>query len=369
MTDAEIAAAIRFNKRIGYSREEIQTIQLVTGAAPDGAWDAPSVEAVAVWQTSHGMKPDGKVGPETWREINLDLECVAPGPVATPEVETGVGCGLAAYDVAFPGHTAAASLGVALDSALEEGVEEIRYWSSEWLIDDIGNKGAPYGEPFLRSRVFPGSIRLGAWIDDPASAIRKQTYAGRLAAMGINAGALMINRSNTRKSDPPWVLRWRNEDDLKRVADNFERAGIDRIATTWPRPSRSQIDAMCDDMTRILALIGAVAFEVDTEGNWKPKHLSGFANMRDAARYLAAAMHRTIIDAGLKGKARTELTTYTYHTENSAKAVLAPLLDFLLPQGYAVRHRGKGVVEWDDILGPRRHPKFAISRARKAAAA
>lgn len=370
MKTEELEAAIRFNRKMGFSHEEIQEIQLATKTFPvDGIWDSETVEAVAAWQAANGLKPDGKVGPSTWGAMSLELECVAPGPSQTPEVETGVGCGLAAYDIVFPGHTAADSLGTALSSALAEDVSEIRYWSSEWLIDDLGNKGTPHGEPFLLSQRFSSDLRIGAWIDDPISVLKKPVYTSRLASMGINAGALMINRSNTRKSDAPWVLRWRNLDDLKRVADNFETRGIERIATTWPRPSKAMIDRMCEDMTRIMALIGAVAFEVDTEGNWKPKHLAGFRTMSEAAHYLAAAMRRAIVDAGLEAVARTELTTYTYHTENSAKAVLAPLLDFLLPQGYAVRHREHDVIEWDDSLGPRRHPKLAIARARLAAAA
>ncbi len=366
MTHAQIQAAIKYNRRAGYSRAEVQEIQRVTGSDPDGSWGPATVSAVAAWQGSHGLKPDGMVGAETWREIHMELECEAPGPPATPQVATGVGCGLAAYDVVFPGHSAAESLQAALDSAVSEGVSELRYWSSEWLIDDIGNKGAPYGEPFLRGLKLASDMRLGAWIDDPRSAVRKMAYAERLASMGINAGALMINRSNTQKSQAPWVLRW-PENDLKRTADNFEANGIERIATTWPRPSKDMIDRMCEDMVPILQMIGAVAFEVDAEGNWKPKFLDGFKTMKEAAIYLAGAMRAAIIAAGVP--ARTELTTYTYHTENSKKAVLAPLLDFLLPQGYAVRHRGNGVIEWNDSLGPRRHPKLAIARARQAAAA
>ncbi len=367
MTNDEIEAAIRYNRKAGFSRDEVQTIQRVTGSKPDGVWGPDTIRGISNWQTCAGVKPDGMVGPTTWAEISLELEDELPATPGNPQVETGVGCGLAAYDIVFPGHTAAESLQAALDGALAEGVEEIRYWSSEWLIDDIGNKGEPYGEPFLRSLNLASDIRLGAWIDDPISAIVKPAYATRLARMGVNAAALMINRSNTRESDPPWVLRWKDEDKLKRVADNFEAKGIERICTTWPRPSKSMIDRMCEDLVRILRLVGSVAFEVDAEGNWLPKHLQGFSNMRTAAVYLADSMRAAIIAAGVR--ARTELTTYTYHTENSKKAVLACLLDFLLPQAYAVRHRGSGRVEWNGSLGPVKHSKFAIKRARQAAAA
>ncbi len=62
-----------------------------------------------------------------------------------------------------------------------------------------------------------------------------------------------------------------------------------------------------------------------------------------------------------------ELTTFTYHAENSKNAKLAPQMDRLLPQAYSVRHRNNETIDWGDSLGPGRHQTLAISRARAAA--
>ena len=60
---------------------------------------------------------------------------------------------------------------------------------------------------------------------------------------------------------------------------------------------------------------------------------------------------------------------FTYHTENLKNAVLAPLMDRLLPQAYSVRHRSNKTIGWNDSLGPGKHQSLAIARARQAAAA
>jgi hypothetical protein len=124
------------------------------------------------------------------------------------------------------------------------------------------------------------------------------------------------------------------------------------------------IDTMCEDMAWILPLIGSTTFEVDTEGNWNKKFLNGFRTMEEASEYLAMKMRELVGPDG-----NLELTTFTYHTENSSSAKLAPLMDLLLPQAYSVRHRSNGTVEWTDSLGPGRHQVLAVNRARQAAAA
>lgn len=355
----EAALADDFNRRQGFSPDEIKTIQDTVGAAPDGKWGPKTVDAVAVWQAANGLKGDGKVGPATWAAIQTAGD-LAPSP---PAADVEVGCGLAAYDQEWPGRPAAEAMFDAFDAAVKEGAREIRYWSSEWLVSDMGNKGNPYSGPFLERLAVPSHVRVGAWIDDPTKAVIKTTFAARMISMHITTAALMINRSNTRKSDAPWVLRY-DDDDLKKISDNFDSMGIERVLTTWPRPSKSQIDQMMDDMPRLLDITGASAFEVDTEGNWKTDHLQGFRNMSEASDYLAQAMRSAAGDGR-----RCELTTYTYHPENSSKARLAPLMDRLLPQAYSVRTRGTQKIDYDDVLGPGKHQRLAISRARQAAIA
>jgi len=361
LTDTQMQEAIQYNKRQGYCDSEIKLVQRTVQATEDGKWGPQTVGLVAVWQPTHSLVADGKVGPSTWDAIKSCWELVS---VEQPDIQ--IGCGLAAYDQTWPGHSPEEAMQKAWDQALEEGCTEIRYWSSEWLINETfsygGNKGNSYSGPWLESQTVPEGVVVGAWIDDPVHDAKKAAFADHLKRMHITRAALMINKSNTRQSDVPWSLRWKRED-LEEVASLYRARGISCLATCWPRPSRSQIDTMLADMTWVLPLIGARAFEVDTEGNWTTKFLDGFSNMKQAAEYLYAGMRAV---AG--PEAELELTTYTYHTENSKTAVLAPLMDRLLPQAYSVRHRSRGTVDWTGSLGPGKHQTLAVNRARQAAA-
>jgi len=360
MDQKQIEEAVDYNKRRGYSTAEVKLAQRTIGAAEDGRWGPQTVTKIYCWQNHNGLVADGKLGPKTWAAIQTSWE---QRPVPAPEQPVQVGCGLAAYDQSWPGHTPEEAMQLAWDTALSLGCKELRFWSSEWLIDDIGNKGNGYSGPWLTVQRAPAGVVVGVWIDDPVKAARTEAFADRLVSMGVGSAALMINKSNTRKSDVPWSLRWDREA-LKKVARLYRGRGIDVVCTTWPRPSRSQIDAMCEDMAWVLGVTESVAFEVDTEGNWTRKFLEGFASMKEASEYLAVRMRQTATD-----DRSLELTTYTYHPENSSKATLAPLMDRLLPQAYSVRHRGNETVSWGDALGPGNHQKLAIGRARQAAGA
>jgi hypothetical protein len=365
LTKQQTEAAIDYNKQRGYCESEIKLTQKTVGATVDGIWGPETVQKVADWQPTRQLTPDGKVGPETWAAITAawELKPTEPPPAGAAEV----GCGLAAYDQTFPGHTPDEAMQVAYDAALALGCKELRFWSSEWLIDDMGNKGNSYSGPWLARQEPPEGVTIGAWIDDPIKAAKSIEFASRLLSMHVTRAALMINRSNTRLSDVPWLLRW-DRDELSEIATTYAAAGIECVATCWPQPSKSQIDAMCEDMAWILPLIGSTTFEVDTEGNWTTKFLRGFSSMQEASEYLAARMRELVGPEGT-----LELTTYTYHTENSKNAKLAPMMDRLLPQAYSVRHRTESgqpiVIEWNDSLGPGRHQKLAVNRAKQAAAA
>jgi hypothetical protein len=365
MNQQEIDEAIEYNERQGYCESEVKLIQRTVGATEDGVWGPETVTKVYQWQASAGLTADGKVGPETWAAIKSQWELVPVDPPEGRVVE--IGCGLAAYDQVFPGHTPEQAMQKAWDQAIIEGCSELRYWSSEWLIDETlpngGNKGNLYSGPWLASQSPASDLIVGAWIDDPVHNAKKEAFADRLVEMHITRAALMINKSNTRVSDVPWALRWERED-LEAVAALYMSRGIECVGTCWPRPSKSQIDAMCADMEWVLKVLGSKTFEVDTEGNWKEKFLQGFNNMQQASDYLAARMRELVGDDG-----ELELTTYTYHAENSKNAKLAPQMDRLLPQAYSVRHRGNESIGWNDPLGPGKHQTLAVNRARQAAAA
>lgn len=364
LTESQTRSAIDYNKRAQYTTDEIKVVQAVVGAVVDGLWGPETVNKVAVWQDKNSLKVDGKVGPQTYGAIKAVYDSVNPCPPDKPLAE--VGCGLAAYDQSWPGHTTDEALQKAWDTALAEGCKELRFWSSEWLVSEKlangGNKGNTYSGPWLAKQCVPEDVVVGAWIDDPVSNARTAGFADHLVERHITRAAIMVNRSNTRPSDAPWALRWKR-DDLEKVAALYHAKGIECVATCWPQPDKSQIDAMCEDMKWILSVLGSNVFEVDTEGNWKSSFLKGFNSMSDASKYLAGRMRELVGDDG-----KLELTTYTYHNENSSKALLAPLMDRLLPQAYSVRHRSNETIEWNDSLGPGRHQTLAISRARQAAA-
>ncbi len=363
MTNSEASAAVEYNKKQGYCDGEIKLTQKTVGAVEDGVWGPDTVRKVADWQAANGLAADGKVGSTTYAAIKDSWELV---PAYSPKV-VQIGCGLAAYDNTFPGHSPEEAMDKDFDTAVSEGCKEIRYWSSEWLIPEQlshgGNKGNDYSGAWLERKTIPDDVIVGAWIDDPIHDVWKPEFADHLKQMQIRIAALMINKSNTLASQVPWALRWDREE-LEKVSTLFHSRGIECIATCWPRPSKTMIDTMCKDLAWILPLIQSTTLEVDTEGNWKKGFLQGFRTMKEAAEYLAMKMRELV---GPDGK--LELTTYTYHVENSKSAVLAPLMDLLLPQAYSVRHRSNGTVGWTDSLGPGRHQTLAVNRANHAAAA
>jgi hypothetical protein len=65
--------ALAYNKRQGFSTEEVKLIQRVVGSAEDGLWGPNTVKAVADWQRANGVPVDGKIwrnpGGNTWPRI------------------------------------------------------------------------------------------------------------------------------------------------------------------------------------------------------------------------------------------------------------------------------------------------------------
>jgi peptidoglycan hydrolase-like protein with peptidoglycan-binding domain len=55
--------ALAFDRRQGFSADEIKAIQRVVGSEADGLWGPKTVQAVADWQRANGIPVDGKV----WR--------------------------------------------------------------------------------------------------------------------------------------------------------------------------------------------------------------------------------------------------------------------------------------------------------------
>lgn len=282
----DVQAALTYDQKQGYTQEQIQTIQRVTGSESDGAWTPDTVNAVAAWQARVGLSADGKVGPGTWKAIQR---------FAAVEAKQGAG------------------------------------------------ERAP---------------KLGVWLDDVPSTVLASGWLTKLRSLGFSTIAVMVQRSTSGKGADAWSLRW-SANDLTKLRELAKPLGFDIVLTTWPLPDSAQLAAIAKDMPGLLASAGASGFEVDTEGNWKPERVSGFASLSDAAKALVDVMR----SSAAATKARLELTTYPYHGENSSKAEVAPHMDCLFPQAYSVSDRGGTTIPWDDALGPGTLQATSVHRA------
>lgn len=306
MKQAQLDEALVYNKKRGYSHDDVVRIQEVTGSTPDGVWGPRTVRAIALWQEEQGLKGDGKVGPSTFDAIKAFDECPS------------------------------------------------------------------YREPQLIQH--DSNIVIGVWGDDNPRQMRTAKYADRLAELGIREVALMMNRANISTAADPWDLRWEDEgaegyqdDIIAEIAEVYADRGIRLILTSWPRPDRAQIDEMVAAMVPLLRVTKAIAWEVDTEGNWVTKFLRGFATMKEAATYLVERMRWALTQAG-RLDAVVESTTFGHHAELARHPTVTPLVDRACVQGYSTSPRQSGPVGWNDLLGPGRHQEWILSRARKAGA-
>lgn len=82
-----------------------------------------------------------KYSPGAMQRFTLDLAKTVPG-------EQKLSCGIAAYDQNFPGHKGEEAMQIAYDAAVAYGVEEVRLWSSKWV---LGVKKNGYAARWLMS--------------------------------------------------------------------------------------------------------------------------------------------------------------------------------------------------------------------------
>ncbi len=200
--------------------------------------------------------------------------------------------------------------------------------------------------------------KLGVWVDDSPTTVLREGWLANLAGLGFSTIAVMVQRSTSAKSVAAWMPRW-SAAQLTQLRQLAEPLALDIVLTTWPLPNKDQLAQLGAVMPALLEAAGAVGFEVDTEGNWDEGRLSGFADMREAAKALVATMQ----EAAKATQARLELTTYPYHPENSAQALVAPQMNRLFPQAYSVAERQGKAVAWDDRFGPDNMQKLSVHRA------
>jgi hypothetical protein len=284
--ELDVQRALAYCQKQDYTREQIQTIQRVTGSTADGTWTEQSVQAIYTWQGRMGLTADGMPGQSTWRSIQR---------VSTFEAKAG-------------------------------------------------------------KRLL--SPKLGVWVDDQAPIVLREGWLANLAGLGFSTIAIMVQRSTSDTSVQPWEARWTTAQltQLRKLAGPLK---LEIVLTAWPLPDRAQLAQMAAAMPALLEAAGAAGLEVDTEGNWDAKRLSGFESMAEAS----ATLVETMRNAAAGTKARLELTTYPYHPENDAKAQVAPHMDRLFPQAYSVADREGKAVPWDDRMGPGRIQPLTVHRS------
>ena len=98
-------------------------------------------QAYSVRDRSTGpVEWNGKLGPGNCQRLTLDLTKQIKGP--------RLGCGLAAYDQVWPGHTGEEAMRIAYTAAMMYEPVALCWWSTKWI---FGVKANGYSSRFLKS--------------------------------------------------------------------------------------------------------------------------------------------------------------------------------------------------------------------------
>ena len=197
----------------------------------------------------------------------------------------------------------------------------------------------------------------GLWIDDAPREVAKPDYWAKLKDHGISVAAVMLE-SVSAGFDPRYTLA-----ELGVLGNLARRADIELVLTVWPEPRPHYLAQLVEKIPPILRASGATALEFDAESNFTRKRVAGFKNLEEAAEATAQVLIK-FRDLAI----RSELTTFTMHSENSKSAQLADDVDRLLPQAYSVRNRkdAKGdplTIEWGGAYGPGAMQRLTLNRA------
>lgn len=201
-------------------------------------------------------------------------------------------------------------------------------------------------------------MQHGLWIDCAPRTVMTEDYLRRFHALGFRTGAVMLE-SITQGFDPKWKLA-----ELGKLGEMFRKLDIELVLTVWPEPNVNYVNELRTKLPALLKASGAAALESDAEGNYIRKKLVGYRTMNDASN----AFVEVLREAALEQDVRSELTTFTMHEENGAKATLADDVDRVLGQAYSVRNRngadGKPFsVPWDHQYGPGAMQRLTLGRS------
>lgn len=196
--------------------------------------------------------------------------------------------------------------------------------------------------------------KIGLWIDDPVSDIKKSAFWAEVKRHGVHTAAIMLEGLG-KGFDPKYTVS-----DLIKIRDlAVVKHDIELVLTIWPQPDKQYLDELEVEISKYIDASGAAGLEVDVEGNWTSKEVKGFKNLDVAGDYLVAILNRL----RAKHDIRTEATTFTGHAENSSKADVARHATRLLPQAYSVRNRSSGEIAWDANYGPGHMQKLTLDKS------
>jgi hypothetical protein len=208
---------------------------------------------------------------------------------------------------------------------------------------------------------------LGIWCDDTRM-IQKPESWDELLEHGITSVALMYEGHN-EKFNPFYSY-----DAIEKICRLAKDRNMVVGLTDWPWPTKQWMEDAervlrrmfdPDDMALPLAF-----YESDVEGNWLPPKVKGFANIDKAGDELVKMKTRVVTGT----TARRETTSFTAHTENGRQADVAPWMDAVFNQAYAVRNRAKKdpktgkynlnwPIPWDHTYGPGNMVKHTLDRS------
>lgn len=197
--------------------------------------------------------------------------------------------------------------------------------------------------------------RKGIWVDDPPSMVQTPAFWDHFPEHGLTTAGIMLE-SIGNGFNPMYTVA-----DLQKIRGLAFTRNVEIVLTIWPEPNKKYLDDLEAHVSDYIVASGCSALEFDTEGNWIPGKVSGFATLHLASDYLAGIMDRL----SKKHDIRIELTTFTEHTENSAKADLATHVHRLLPQAYSVADRTNGAVPWGTRYAPGNMQKLTLDRAKQ----
>lgn len=195
--------------------------------------------------------------------------------------------------------------------------------------------------------------RLGLWLDDPVSDIKKAPFWNELTRHGISTAAIMLEGLGNG-FDPKFSIA-----DLQKIGQLARERDIEIVLTCWPQPHKAYLEDFKKEIGPYLEAAGAAGLECDLESNWRTKQVVGFPDLDKAGDVLVDCLR----DIQYKYDVRIEVTTFPGHAENTTKADVANHADRLLPQAYSVRNRTEGAIEWDGRLGPGNMQKLTLDGA------